>query len=45
MQRDNNARHQSRKGHISLNQKLFISQFEYWLKRDLPNASNHVRVA
>ena len=44
MQRDNNARHQSRKGHISLNHKLFISQFEYWLKRDLPNASNHIRV-
>ena len=45
MQRDNNnARHQNRKGQISLNHKL-VSQFEHWLKHDLPNTSNHIRVA
>ena len=44
MQGDNNAHHQNRKSQISLNHKLFISQFEYWLKHDLPIASNHINV-
>ena len=44
MQRDNNARHQNRKGQIYFNQNLFINQLEHQLNHDLPNASNHVRV-
>ena len=45
MQRDNKAHHQNRKGQIRLKQKLFINQFERWLKQDWPNASNHIRLA
>ena len=45
MQRDNITYHENRKGQISLNHKPFINQFEHWLKHDLPNASNHMRVA
>lgn len=41
---DNNARHQNREGQISLNHKLFVSQFKHWLKHDLPNASNYLIV-
>ena len=35
MQRDNNARHQNRKGQISLNHKYFNSQFEHYLKHGI----------
>lgn len=44
MRRDNNARHQIKKGQISLNHKFFVSQFKHWIKHDLLNASKHLIV-
>ena len=42
IQRDNNTRPKNRKDEISLNHKLFISQFEHCLKYGLRNFSNHM---
>ena len=44
MQKDDDPRHQNRTGQISFNHKNFLSQFEHWLKHDLPNVSNHIKV-
>lgn len=33
------------KGQSNVNDKLFINQFEHWVKHDLPNALDHIRVA
>ena len=45
MQGDNDVHDRNRKSQIILNHKPFTNQFEYWLKHDLSNASNYVRVA
>ena len=41
--RNPNNRH--KKHNRNINFDIFIKQLEYWIKNDLPNAPNHIRVA